>query len=74
MHPAKRTHSEAEVRNAHNQYMADHVRFMKNGRIELWYMDNGSEFGAPKFWTEAISHGLSSTHVEEAPSKRQPGP
>ena len=31
---------------------------------------NLSEFGAPKSWTEALSHGLPSTRVEETPSKR----
>ena len=46
-----RTHTSEEVRHAFNQFHTDHVRFMRKGRVELWYMDNGSEFGAPKFFS-----------------------
>ena len=45
-----RTHSADEVRHCYNQYHTDHSRFMKHGRVEQWFMDNGGEFGAPKFF------------------------
>ena len=45
-----RTHEMVEVRNAYNQYIADHSRFMKNGKVGLWFMDNGTEFGRPQFF------------------------
>ena len=45
-----RTHTNAEVRHCFNQYMADHARFMKKGHVELWFMDNGGEFGKPHFF------------------------
>lgn len=39
-----RTHEHAEVRRAYTQFMADARQYMPKGRVEVWYVDNGSEF------------------------------
>ena len=44
-----RTHTAAEVKHCYNQYMTDYGRFMKQNKVLLWFMDNGGEFGGPKF-------------------------
>ena len=45
-----RTHTAAEVKHCYNQYMTDYGRFMKQNKVLLWFMDNGGEFGSPKFF------------------------
>ena len=45
-----RTHTAAEVKHCYNQYMTDYGRFMKQNKVLLWFMDNGGEFGGPKFF------------------------
>ena len=39
-----RTHTHAEVRLAHLQFLADAKPYMSKGYVELWFIDNGTEF------------------------------
>lgn len=39
-----RTHGHAEVKAVYVQYLADAASYLVKGRVNIWYMDNGSEF------------------------------
>lgn len=39
-----RTHTHAEVKAVYVQYLADAASYLVKGRVNTWYMDNGSEF------------------------------
>ena len=42
-----RTHTHSEMRNVIVQFMADAKPYLSKGHVELWFMDNGSEYGVP---------------------------